>query len=197
MGDVQRVFYYHVSSAICCYIYIGILFASSIGYLCKRAIVFDSLADAAASIAFLFASIVLLTGMIWGKAAWNVWWRWEPRLVSFMVLWFMLLSYRLLRVYSEKTDSQERIAAVLGVVLPVNIPLVVLSVHFMERSNQLHPQVLAERGLGDSMYVYTFLFALVALVIYSFYLYGVKLTNVLLKREVRDLTRKISEMRVF
>ena len=100
--------------------------------------------------------------MIWGHSAWNVWWRWEPRLVSFLVLWFLLLSYAVFRPFIEDELLRRRLSAVLGIIVAVNVPLVVYSIKILTADQQLHPEVVANRGLRDSSFVYALLLANVA-----------------------------------
>jgi len=182
MGPVQRIFYYHVSSAVAAYLMVGILFVSSICYLRSKANEWDMLAYGATCVAFLFCSIVLGTGMIWGHSAWNTWWRWEPRLVSFLILWLILFSYLLLRNFTEGAGAQQKnFSAVLGIISAVNVPIVVFSVKLLEKSEQLHPQVLESRGLMDFRYVLGLIISCVAINLLALMLLKLKLGNLLLK----------------
>lgn len=162
MGAIQRIFYFHVGSAMACYLAIGILFVSSIMYLatCRRH--FDLLASAAGEIGFLFCTIVLVSGMIWGHTAWNVWFRFEPRLVSFLLMWFLFLSFVLLRVFGEPGKIATH-SAVLGIVGTLTVPLMIYSIKLLPAAAQLHPQVIEHRGLTDVRYTQTLLLSIAAL----------------------------------
>lgn len=96
MGAIQRIFYFHVGSAIACYLAVGTVLISSILYLASGKVVYDQLSHAAGEVGFLFCTVVLVSGMIWGHTAWNTWFRFEPRLVSFLLMWFLFLSFVLL-----------------------------------------------------------------------------------------------------
>lgn len=152
MGPVQRVFFFHVGSAIASYVIIGVLLISSALYLGLREAEWDELADGSAWVAFLYCTIVLFSGMIWGHSSWNTWWRWEPRLVSFLVLWLILGSYRILRWFSESHERQGVLCAVMGILSAVNVPIVVFSIRLLSENEQLHPQVVARGGLRDLPY---------------------------------------------
>src|SRR5690606_1916510 len=115
----------------------------------------DLLAAGSAEIAFVLCSIVLATGMIWGHSAWNTWWRWEPRLVSFLVLWFILFSYVVFRSASSGMHERASYSAVIGILAALNVPIVIFSIKLLDHSEQLHPEVVADQGLGDARYVYT------------------------------------------
>ena len=173
------------------YAMIAVLFIASIMYLSKRVVQWDRLAEAAGSVAFVFCSVVLASGMIWGHSAWNTWWRWEPRLVSFLVLWLLLLSYLLLRMLLTEHPRQRNFAAVLGILAAVNVPLVIFSIKLLDQSQQLHPEVVAKRGLRDASFVYTLILANVSVILLSFWLMLSKLQTLLLMDEKQSLQRRL------
>ncbi len=189
MGPVQRIFYFHVGAAMTVYAMVAVLFFASVFYLGSKRWEWDSLASAAASVGLLFSTIVLATGMIWGHSAWNTWWRWEPRLVSFLVLWLILLSYVLLRDFTAGNDRQRSFMAILGVLAAVNVPIVIFSVKLLDHSEQLHPEVVANQGLRDLRFVYGLIAGNIATILLGVWLAVIKLTNVLLLRECSLLRR--------
>lgn len=146
MGAVQKIFYFHVGAATACYLAIAVVFVCSLLYLATRSKAADCWGEAAAEVAFLLATIVLVTGMIWGKVAWGVAFNWEPRLVSFLILWFILLSLVLLRSLSSD-ESRAQHCAVLGIVGAISIPIVIYSIKLLPEINQLHPVVVERGGL--------------------------------------------------
>ena len=189
MGAVQRIFYFHVGSAMSAYGFIAMLFVASIFFLVSRKIHWDLLAQSAALIALLFCSIVLATGMIWGHSAWNTWWRWEPRLVSFLVLWLVLLSYQLLRSFSVSNTKVRNFAAVLGIFAAVNVPIVIFSIKLLDQTQQLHPEVVANQGLKDSRFLFTLMVANLAVPLMGLWLFVVKLQSLLLADRVEKVLR--------
>ena len=185
MGAVQKVFYYHVASALVSYALIGVLFFASIFHLISRARAWSMLANSASSVALLFSSIVLITGMIWGHSAWNTWWRWEPRLVSFLILWIILFSHR----YIDWIKAQATFSSILGIFAAINIPIVIFSVEFISQAEQLHPQVVAQQGLKSGWYVFTLIFSFFTLLFLATWLMNFKLNNkILLDRITRENT---------
>ena len=187
MGAVQRIFYFHVASAMASYLMVGVLLIASAYYLVTRKIEWDLLGEASAVVAFVFSSIVLASGMIWGHSAWNTWWRWEPRLVSFLVLWLILFSYVLLRSFTETHPKQRNFSAVLGVLAAVNVPVVIFSIKLLDQTQQLHPEVVAKQGLGDSRFVFGLILAIIAVAVLSLWLLIIRLTSGLLAERVRQL----------
>lgn len=135
MGDVQRIFYYHVPSAIMGLIFPYVNFIASLAYLYWRrrdplkALSADALALAAAEVTVVFVSIGLMTGMLWGRASWGIWWAWDARLTTYLLLWLLYVSYLLLRRFSS-TGESHTLAAVLSVFAAVDVPIVYMSIRW-------------------------------------------------------------------
>jgi len=166
MGAVQRVFYFHVASALGCYLAFGVVFVASIAFLATRAAKADILSAAAGEVGFVLCTIVLITGMIWGHSAWNTWFRWEePRLVTFLVLWLIFLSFTVLRNFGDPSKTAVH-SSILGILGALSVPLVYISIKFLPQSARLHPEVIERGGLKDPSYWWAFgisVFALAAL----------------------------------
>ena len=141
MGEVQRIFYFHVPAAMTAFAAFFIVFIASIAYLNTRQVRWDQIALAAAELGVLFSTINLVTGPLWAKPVWGVYWRWEPRLTTMLITFAMYAAYLMVRAYaSGEADQMRRIAAVLGIVAFVNVPLVYYSVDLWAPEQQLHPQ---------------------------------------------------------
>src|ERR1041385_9241036 len=100
MGDVQRIFYYHVPSAWTAFLLFAINFVASVVYLVRRNPAVDAIAVTSAEVGVVFCTIVLITGPLWARPVWGIWWTWDIRLTSTLVLWLIYLSYLMLRRYS-------------------------------------------------------------------------------------------------
>jgi heme exporter protein C len=136
MGPVQKVFYLHLPLAINTFLACLVCFVASIGYLATRDGWWDDLAAAAAKVAVLLCSGVLITGMIWGKSAWGQWWTWSPRLTFSFMLWLLYVVYLLVRSSVESSQRRAVVAAVYGVVAFLDVPLVWLSAKLIP---DIHP----------------------------------------------------------
>ncbi len=121
MGAVQRIFYFHVPSAWLCFIGFILCFGASIAYLIKRKSKYDLFALASAEVGLLFGGIVLVTGPLWARAAWGVWWKWEPRLTSMALLVLIFAAYWVLRSFAGRGEGVRKFAAVLAVFGTPNI----------------------------------------------------------------------------
>jgi heme exporter protein C len=144
-GSTQRIFYIHVPSAWISFVGFAVVFGSSIAYLTKRSTKADRLAEASATIGLLFTTVVLVTGMMWGRAIWGVYWTWDPRLTSYLVLWLLYLAYIALRSYVPDPERKARFSAILGIIAFLDVPIVYLSVLWWRT---LHPHVFGPGGGG-------------------------------------------------
>ncbi|MDD2943555.1 MAG: cytochrome c biogenesis protein [bacterium] len=195
MGAVQRIFYYHVGSASSSYLTIFLLFVASVFYLLGRKTAWDMLAQASAEVSLLLCSIVLVTGMIWGHSAWNVWWRWEPRLVSFLVLWLILFSYVVMRGFTGHDARFRNFAAVVGIISAVNVPIVIFSIKFLDQTEQLHPEVVArEGGLSDERFVWALIISILAIAVTSVWFTTVRFMGLVLAERLRRLEDDVLNM---
>lgn len=147
-GEVQRLFYLHLPAAWLAYASFFIIFVSSILYLLRGTARWDRLARSAAELGFIFTTLVLLTGSIWGRPIWGTWWTWDARLTTTLILWFIYLGYFLLRAYISDPERGARYAAVLGIVGFVDIPIIHMSVRWWRT---LHPQPIVVRSEGPNM----------------------------------------------
>lgn len=135
MGNIQRIFYYHVPSNIMGLIFPYVNLIASIVYLATRrsnpirAQSADAVAVASAEVTLVFVTIGLATGMLWAKPVWGIWWTWGPRLTSVLVLWLLYVSYLLLRRFSAEGQTQV-LAAVLSIFAAVDVPIVYMSIRW-------------------------------------------------------------------
>ena len=127
-GVVQRIMYVHVPSAWLAYLAFFVTFIGSALYLWRRDLRFDRLAASSAEIGLLFTGITIVSGAIWGKATWGIWWDWDPRLTTTAVLFVVYTGYLLLRSSLVDRLRRARVSAVLGIVGFINVPIVHFSV---------------------------------------------------------------------
>jgi heme exporter protein C len=148
MGAAQKIFYFHVASALMMYAAVAVLLAAGVAYLWKRDLRWDDLGHAATETGMLFCGIVLVTGPIWAKPAWGTWWTWEARLTTTLVLWLLLAGALLVRSYASDRDLGARLAAVVGVVAALDVYIVKKAVEWWRGQ---HPEVFREGGLAPEM----------------------------------------------
>ena len=143
MGDLQRIFYFHVPSGMVGLVALAVNFLASVMYLARKNRWWDSLALSAAEIGVMFMTIVLVTGPIWAKPVWLVWWTWSPRLTSSLLLWMLYVAYLLVRNYVPDPDRRAATSAVFGIVAFIDAPIVWFSIRWWR---DLHPSPMIETG---------------------------------------------------
>ncbi len=147
LGNVQRALYIHVPIAIISLLAFVVVFIGSAMFLRKRNSQWDNMAVAAGEVGFVFASLTLITGILWARPVWNVWWTWEPRLTLTLVLWLIYASYLMVRAFTPNRSKAAVFSAVVGIIGSVDAFLVYFAVQWWR---SIHPpQVvgpLAESG---------------------------------------------------
>lgn len=146
MGNVQRIFYYHASSAWVAFLFFGINFVASVIYIAKRTQKSDILALVSAEVGVVFCTVVLVTGPLWARPVWGIWWTWDLRLTLTLVLWLIYVSYLVLRRFSSGGQTPV-LAAALAIFGALDVPLVYFSIWFFRTQ---HPQpVIGDGGSID------------------------------------------------
>lgn len=148
MSNIFRIFYYHVPSAWVAFLCFIANCIASIVYLAKRRPAADAFALSTAEVGLAFCSIVLLTGPIWARPVWGVWWTWDARLTSTLVLWLIYASYLVLRRYSAPGQG-EVLSAVLAVFGFVDVIFVYMAIRWFRTT---HPKPVIGGGEGSGIH---------------------------------------------
>jgi heme exporter protein C len=146
MGFVQKIFYFHVPCATMLFLSTFAAAGGSIAYLFKGSEAGDRVAAAAAELGVLFGACTLVTGPLWGRKAWGVWWQWDARLTSSLLLFLMLVAYMLARRYGG--PAGRKLAAALALFAAVDVPLVYKSVDIWRT---VHPKTTVVPSLDPRM----------------------------------------------
>ncbi len=146
MGLVQKIFYFHVPSAMTAMLSAFVCGFASAYYLWRRNPKADHVALAAAEMVVVFGLIVLVTGPLWARKAWGVWWQWEARLTITLVMWMIFVAYMLLRRFGG--PGSEVMAAAVGIFGMALVPFVYWSVNVWRT---LHPTTEVARTLPPEM----------------------------------------------
>src|SRR5437868_11211252 len=147
MGDIQRIFYYHVPSAWTAMILFFANFVASVVYLIKRSLKADAWALAFAEVGVVFCTVVLVTGPLWAKPVWGIWWTWDARLTTTLVMWLIYVSYLVLRRFTEGGQTAV-LAAALAVFGFLDVPIVYMSIRWWRTQ---HPQPVIGGGPGSGL----------------------------------------------
>ena len=192
MGVVQRIFYYHVAAAWNGYLFIGIVALTSLLYLWRRDEVWNRAALTAAELGVLFITLTLIAGSLWARPVWNVWWTWDPRLVTTLILWFIYVAYLLIQTGAGDNQRQKRFAAIFGIVGFLDIPLVHFSA-ILWRS--IHPNVIrpGNAGMPPEMLL-TMIVSVIAFTFLGLYLWGRRLEVESLRQRIEKLKEQLMPM---
>jgi heme exporter protein C len=197
MGDVQRVFYFHVATA-----WVGLLGfvaagVSGIIYLRTQDLKWDLVEQAAVEISLVFFFITIVLGSIWARPIWNTWWTWDPRLTSASIVELIYLAYLMLRQGIEDPDRRARFGAVYTLVGAVSVPITFLSIRMFRT---IHPVVIgnksaaAEGGFAmTSDMKIAFFFALFAFTVIFIDLFWNRIRLGQLQQKVEQLKLKVME----
>ena len=153
MGDVQRVFYFHVATAWVGMVGFILAAAFAVIYLIKKDMKWDMLGLVSVEISLVFFFITIVLGSIWARPAWGTWWTWEPRLTTAAILEMIYLAYLLLRQGIEDPEQRARFGAVYTLLGGLSVPMTLLSIRLFRT---IHPVVIGgggseTMGMTDSM----------------------------------------------
>jgi heme exporter protein C len=146
MGFSQKILYYHAPISAAALVAFGVAFVAAVAYLRTQDLKWDRLGFVSIRIGLVFSVLVMATGMIWGKAAWGVWWAWEPRLTTFLLACFLYVAYWVLRSVVDEEQRRATYAAVFAIIAFIDVPITYLSTRFLPEG--LHPVVVGPGGGG-------------------------------------------------
>ena len=171
LGNVQRALYIHVPIAIISLLAFVAVFVGSVMFLRNRNRRWDNMAVAAGEVGFVYVSLALITGILWARPVWNVWWTWEPRLTLTLVLWFIYAGYLMVRAFTPNQQKAAVLSAVVGIIGSVDAFIVYFAVQWWR---SIHPpQVvgpLSESGSLSGTMNTVLMVSLVAFVFFTVWL---------------------------
>lgn len=144
-GIAQKIFYFHVPAAYAMYLSGTVCFVASAAYLVTPTDKRDAWARAGAEVAVAFGAVMLISGPLWAKKAWGVYWAWEPRLVTTLLSVLIYIAVVVLRAFAGDGEAERKFAAALGVLGTVNLPIIHYSV---QKWGGVHPAVIGKGGGG-------------------------------------------------
>ena len=148
MGVVQRIFYIHVPSAITAFLAFSVVFIASLAYLITKKASWDWAAAAAAEVGVLSCAVVLLTGPLWAKPVWGIWWTWDARLTLTLVLFLIYVGYLMLRFYVPEERRRARLSAVFSILGIVNVYFTYMANRWYRTQ---HPAPVIAGGEGSGL----------------------------------------------
>tara|TARA_B100002003_G_scaffold251612_1_gene296233 strand:+ start:1955 stop:2632 length:678 start_codon:yes stop_codon:yes gene_type:complete len=171
LGISQRIFYFHVPLGWIGMVSIFVVGIASVMHLSTRNDKWDSIAYSAAELGLIFATLILVTGAIWAKPVWGVWWTWDPKLTTTLILWFIYVGYLMVRTYAPKGSRGRRYSSAVALLGALDAPLIYMaSIWWRTAHPDLNIGPLADSGGLDSNMQLTFWIAFIAFTVFYIYI---------------------------
>ena len=191
MGLVYRIFFFHLGAVAAGFIAIMLVAIAGIAYLRTGARSWDRIAEASAEIGVVFTIIALLMGSIWAKPIWGVWWTWDPRLTSYLILLLIYIAYLMLRASARDDPRVARFSAVFGILGFIDVPIVIVSARYWRGISPVLFQANSQGftfGLTPAM-VQTLIVSIIAFLLLFFYLLAQRVRLESLRDEIMSIRR--------
>ena len=186
-GAIYRIFFFHLPAATTACIMFAIALVASAGFLITRKFAFDTAAAAATEVGFVFATMNMVTGSIWARNIWGIWWTWDARLTSMFILWLLYLGYLIMRPAIEEPTQRATLSAVLSIFAFCDVPIVYYSIQWWRTQ---HPApVLTTPGAMDPALWPPLLLNMLAMLLIGLTLMMVRLRQERVLREIDSLRR--------
>lgn len=187
----QKIFYFHVAVAFTSMIAIGFLAYYGARFLMTRESRFDTCAKISAEIGLVFILATMATGEMWEAYEWQVWWTWEPRLTTYLILMLLVIAYFILRNAIDEPERRATYAAVFGIITFVDVPISFMITRLIPSS--IHPVVLrSDSGLSPDMLL-PFLLSMIGMCMVAYGLYRLRFRQLMLAERVEILKEKLEE----
>lgn len=184
----QKIFYFHMPSAIVSFIALVFGCYYSVRFLMTKHQRFDTCAKVAMQIALVFVIMTMITGDLWTRFEWGVWWTWEPRLTTYLILMLIIIAYFVLRNAIDEPERRGVYAAVIGIIATIDVPICFMVTRLIPSS--VHPVVLREGGMTADMGM-TVAVCMVGLLLVGFGLYRMRFRQVRLQERLQDLKDEV------
>lgn len=193
-GMIYRIIYFHVPSSLAAFTAFFAALIASAGYLTTKDLRFDAVAAAASEVGVAFASVVLVTGSIWARIIWGIWWTWDARLTSMFVCWLLYIGYLMLRRAIEEPAQRARLSAVLSIFAFTDVIIVWKSIEWW-RTQHPAPVLSIRNGGGmapgmEAPIYWNFL----ALALLGAALVMIRMRQESVRREIDSLRRMVHEL---
>jgi len=186
-GMIYRIIFFHVPAAMTAMLAAGVALVASVLFLITRKFQYDALAVSVTEVGLAFLAANLVTGSIWARIIWGIWWTWDARLTSALVCWLLYAGYLMLRHAIEEPTQRASVAAVFNIFAFADVPIVIFSIKWWRTQ---HPQPVFWGGgsIEPAMYLTAGL-NLVALVMLGVILTLIRLRQEQTQREIDSLRR--------
>lgn len=186
----QKIFYFHMPVAIVSFL--ALVFSAYYGvrFLMTRESRYDTCARIAMEITLMFVIFTMVTGDLWTRFEWGVWWTWEPRLTTYLILMLIVIAYFVLRNAVDDPERRATYSSVLGIIALVDVPICFMITRLIPSS--VHPVITREGGMAPDMAM-TVMLIMVGMMLVAFALYRLRFRQVRLEERLRALKEQLEE----
>jgi heme exporter protein C len=189
-GAIYRIIFIHVPAAITAFAFYGVAVFASMAFLWKKNFAWDSIAVSAVEVGTMFTLVNLATGSIWGRVEWGIWWAWDARMTTQLMLLLLYLGYLLMRPAVTEPTQRATMSAILAIFAAADIPIVVMAIRLHDVRTQ-HPGPVLETGGLAPVYWPPFLIGIVSFLLLGSAMMLVRLHQESNRREIDSLRREI------
>ena len=189
-GAIGRMIFIHVPAAISAYLFYSVAVIASIAFLIRRNYFYDSLAVACVEVGTMLTLVNLVTGSLWGKVIWGIWWAWDARMTTQLMCFLLYLGYLLLRPAVSEPTQRGVMSAIVAIFAFADIPIVIMAIRLKDVRTQ-HPAPVLETGGLDPTWWPPFLIGILALALISTALVLVRLHQETTQREIDSVRREL------
>jgi heme exporter protein C len=189
-GAIYRIIFIHVPAAITAFSFYGVAVTASVAFLVTKNFWWDSLAVSAIEVGTMFTLVNLVTGSIWGRVEWGIWWAWDARMTSQLMCFLLYLGYLLMRPAIAEPQQRGIMSAVLAIFAAADIPIVIFAIRLHNVRTQ-HPGPVLETGGLAPVYWPPFLIGIVCFLLLGSAMILVRLHQESSRREIDSLRREL------
>ncbi len=186
----QKIFYFHMPVALVSFVALAFAAYYAVRFLASKAQRFDTCSRICMEIALLFVACTMITGDLWTRFEWGVWWTWDPRLTTYLILMLVVIAYFILRNAVDDAERRVTYGAVVSIVALVDVPICFMITRLIPSS--VHPVVLREGGMSLDMAL-TLMACLAGLALIGFCLYRLRFRQVRLTERVQAMKEALDE----
>jgi heme exporter protein C len=189
-GGVYRIIFIHVPAALNADIFYTIALVTSVLFLAKKDFIYDSISVACIEVATMLVLVNLVTGSIWGKSQWGIWWAWDLRMTTQLMCFLLYLGYLVVRPAIAEPTQRATMSAFISIFAFADIPLVFMAIRLPNVRTQ-HPSAVLETGQMASIYWTSFGIGVLALFLIASALVLLRLHQETSQREIDSLRREL------
>ena len=186
----QKIFYFHMPVALVSFCALAFACYYSVRFLATKNQRFDTCAKVCMEISLVFVVCTMITGDLWERFEWGVWWTWDPRLTTYLILMLIIIAYFILRNAIDEPERRATYGAVLSIIALIDVPICFMVTRLIPSS--IHPVVVREGGMSADMGI-TLMFCLVGIMLIGFALYRFRFRQVRLTERVEALKEQLED----